>query len=63
VGVFQFATEVGLQLFLPAVLVTQVVGAYSNVVWAAQFVQQVVLGLIFMGIGHIDLGAALRSQK
>lgn len=60
-GVFQWATEVGLGLVIPAAVVGRVAGAYSNVLWAAQFGQQVGLGLLFMAIGHIDVTAAFRQ--
>lgn len=46
-GTFQFFTQVGLSLFVGEAASARAV-AYSNVLWASQFVQQVGLGLIFL---------------
>ncbi|MDF1565695.1 MAG: lysylphosphatidylglycerol synthase transmembrane domain-containing protein [Deltaproteobacteria bacterium] len=48
VGTFQFFVLLGLGLFLPAEQVAESGMAYANVLWAAQFGQQVGLGLIFL---------------
>lgn len=56
VGIFQYSMEVGLKLFLPVEVVKQTVGAYANVVWASQFLMQVVLGLVVIALGHVDFG-------
>jgi uncharacterized protein (TIRG00374 family) len=59
-GIFQYFTEVGLKLFLPLAIVQRAGAAYSNVVWAAQFGQQVAVGLLFMALGHVDISDAFR---
>ncbi len=53
-GTFQAAMKVGLGLFLPATVVNASGLAYANVLWLCQTVQQVVLGLVLMSIGHMS---------
>jgi len=47
-GTFQAFTELGLAPFIPPAKQADA-AAFANVLWAAQFLQQVVLGLIFLG--------------
>lgn len=60
-GIFQYFTELGLRLFLPLAVVNVAGSAFSNVVWVMQFGQQVLFGLVFMGLGHISPGQALHA--
>lgn len=60
-GIFQFFTELGLRLFLPTSVVAVAGAAFSNVIWGAQFGQQVIFGLLFMGLGHISASQALHA--
>ncbi|WP_164018780.1 lysylphosphatidylglycerol synthase transmembrane domain-containing protein [Pyxidicoccus trucidator] len=53
-GTFQAATKVGLGLFLPATVVNASGLAYANVMWLSQTVQQVVIGLILLSVGHLS---------
>ena len=53
-GTFQAAIKVGLGLFVPAAVVNGSGLAYANVMWLAQTVQQVVLGLLLMSLGHMS---------
>jgi uncharacterized membrane protein YbhN (UPF0104 family) len=53
-GVFQWATTVGLSLFLPAAVVNGSGLAYANVMWLCQTVQQVGFGLILLSLGHLS---------
>jgi uncharacterized protein (TIRG00374 family) len=57
-GTLQYATQIGLSLFYKAFDpgpegVNAV--AYVHTVWMLQFAQQVLLGLLFMGTGHVSL--------
>jgi uncharacterized protein (TIRG00374 family) len=55
-GTFQWFTQLGISLFLgTSEAVQNQSAAYSNTVWALQFFQQVIYGLFFVLIGHIDL--------
>jgi uncharacterized protein (TIRG00374 family) len=63
VGTFQYFTELGLKLFLPAAVVAGAGAAYSNVVWGAQFVQQIVFGLFFMFFGGVSLTEHYKEWK
>ena len=68
VGTFQFATQVGLAIFLPGVMDKGTLNsvhaaAYANTVWLVQFVQQVGLGLIFMASGHVSLKGLFSSEE
>jgi hypothetical protein len=53
-GTFQWFTQLGIVLFLGKSAETQA-AAYANTIWAVQFAQQVLYGLVFVAIGHIDL--------
>jgi len=60
VGTFQFATQLGLAIFIPDAMTAGSANsvhaaAYANTVWLMQFSQQVIVGLIFMGTGHVSL--------
>jgi uncharacterized protein (TIRG00374 family) len=56
VGTYQWVTTLGLGLFIGHSPAAQTLAAaYANTVWACQFGQQVIYGLIFVLIGHIDL--------
>jgi glycosyltransferase 2 family protein len=48
VGTFQAFTEIGLAPFVPLSKQADA-AAFANVLWAAQFLQQVLLGLVFLG--------------
>ena len=47
-GTFQWFAQLGLSLFLGAEAQAARASAYANVLWGAQFVQQVGLGMIFL---------------
>ncbi len=51
-GTFQAFTELGLAPFVPPGKQADA-AAFANVLWAVQFVQQVSLGLIFLGSRHL----------
>jgi hypothetical protein len=53
-GTFHAAVKVGLGLFLPASVVNANGLAYANVLWLAQTVQQVALGLVLLSVGHLS---------
>ena len=58
VGTLQLATQIGLSLFYGAFDsgpegINAV--AFANTVWLLQFLQQVVLGVLFMSTGHVSL--------
>jgi hypothetical protein len=59
VGTLQFFTQMGLSLFVPGALGSGPAGvsaaAFANTVWLMQFGQQVLLGLVFVGLGHVSL--------
>ncbi len=60
-GTFQFFCQLGLSLFMPQTEVARATAAaYANVLWGAQFVQQVGLGLIVLAFFSNDLGAGHR---
>jgi hypothetical protein len=64
-GVFQWATSLGLSLFLPATVVNASGLAYANVMWLCQTVQQVGFGLILLSFGHLsfrDIAAKLDKE-
>lgn len=67
VGTFQFATQVGLAIFLPGVMGSGEnsvrAAAYANTVWMMQFAQQTGLGLIFMATGHVSLRGLFASSE
>jgi glycosyltransferase 2 family protein len=69
VGTFQAFTQLGLSLFM-AQADSARGAAYSNVLWAGQFVQQVSLGLIFLNSRHlsadhhrVSLGELMNADK
>lgn len=56
VGTFQVFTQKGVTLFLGGVPgIEDIAPAYANTIWLLQFLQQVLYGLFFVAIGHIDL--------
>ncbi len=57
VGTFQFFLVLGLGLFIPKEQAADSGMAYANVLWAVQFGQQVLLGLIFFVIRPASLQA------
>jgi uncharacterized protein (TIRG00374 family) len=60
-GTFQFFCQLGLSLFMPQTDTARATAAaYANVLWGAQFVQQVGFGLIFLGFFSKDLDAGHR---
>lgn len=56
-GTFQFFCQMGLALFLGSAASGARGAAYANVLWVAQFGQQVLLGLIFVLFFSKDLAA------
>ncbi len=52
-GTFQFFTQLGLSLFVPESENARA-AAYANVLWACQFGQQVLLGLLFINSKWLD---------
>jgi hypothetical protein len=69
VGTFQAFTEIGLAPFLPLSKQADA-AAFANVLWAAQFLQQVLLGLIFLGSRNlfadhhrVTLGELMRAGE
>jgi uncharacterized protein (TIRG00374 family) len=62
-GIFQYFTCVGLGLFLPASVVAVSGSAFANVLWAIQFGQQILFGLLFMSLGHLSLDVAPVSPE
>jgi uncharacterized protein (TIRG00374 family) len=56
-GTFQYFTQLGLSVFFgTAVAFGPSATAYANVLWAAQFTQQVAFGLIFLSSKHLRSG-------
>jgi hypothetical protein len=64
VGTSQFFTQLGVSIFVAGALTDPEIAArtvaYANTIWLLQFVQQVVLGLIFVAIGHESLTGLFR---
>jgi uncharacterized protein (TIRG00374 family) len=64
VGTSQFFTQLGVSIFVPGALsdpqVAARTAAYANTIWLLQFAQQVVLGIIFVAIGHESLSGLFR---
>lgn len=60
VGTFQYFTEMGLRLFVSSQVIDGAGSAFSNVLWAAQFGQQVVFGLIFAAGGGVGFASIER---
>lgn len=64
-GPIQFATIKGVELFTGASLHAAVV-AFAHVVWASQFAQQILFGLVYVVSGRVSLGgvwARLRGNE
>jgi len=60
-GTFQFFCQLGLSLFMAQTDEARATAAaYANVLWGAQFVQQVGLGLLFLAFRSDDLAAGHR---
>jgi hypothetical protein len=55
VGPSQAATQFGVSIFVADGFSRPEVVGYANTIWALQFGQQVLLGLIFLVIGHVPL--------
>jgi hypothetical protein len=56
-GTFQYFTQLGLSVFFGTVVAFgPAATAYANVLWAAQFTQQVAFGLIFLSSKHLRSG-------
>ena len=67
VGTLSFFTQIGLSLFVAGALDKGDAGAraaaYANTIWALQFGQQVLLGLLFMSLGHVSLKGLLDTSS
>ena len=63
VGTFQGAVVLGLGLFAPRALVSTSGVAYANVLWAAQLVFQVGVGLPFLFSRHVQLGRLFGASR
>ena len=60
-GTFQFFCQLGLSLFMPDTDTARATAAaYANVLWGAQFVQQVSFGFIILAFRPNDLAAGHR---
>jgi uncharacterized protein (TIRG00374 family) len=60
-GTFQFFCQLGLSLFMPQTDTARATAAaYANVLWAAQFAQQVGFGLLILAFRPQDLDAGHR---
>lgn len=61
VGTSQFFTQLGVSVCLPGLIAdpgaAARVAGYANTIWLLQFGQQALTGLVFLGLGHISLGA------
>jgi uncharacterized protein (TIRG00374 family) len=62
IGTFQAAILIGLGLFFPKTMVRREGMAYANVLWLAQLVLQVGLGLVFLFSRHIRIGQVLAAS-
>lgn len=66
VGTMQFFTQAGLSLFVAGALTDPAVGAraagFANTVWMLQFGMSVLLGLIFLFVGHVSLKGLFGSS-
>jgi uncharacterized membrane protein YbhN (UPF0104 family) len=66
VGTSQFFTQAGLSIFVPGALTVPAVAAraagYANSIWALQFSQQVVLGLLFWCAGRVSLAGLVGAR-
>lgn len=64
VGTSQFFTQLGVSIFVAGALTEPDVAArtvaYANTIWLLQFLQQVVLGLVFVATGHESLSGLFR---
>jgi uncharacterized protein (TIRG00374 family) len=67
VGTSQFFTQLGVSIFVPGAIGDPEVAAravaYANTLWLLQFAQQVVLGLVYVAIGHESLSGLLRLSE
>ena len=54
VGTFQFFALLGLSLFVSRTEIASAGAAWANLLWAAQFGQQVLLGLVFLLAGNLS---------
>ena len=66
VGTFQAGIALGMTLFLPEGVVNSSGLAYANVMWLAQTVQQVTLGLLLLAASHTrfsDVASKLGSDE
>lgn len=61
VGTFQFFVLLGLSLFVAPEALDGSGAAYANVLWAAQFGQQVLLGLVFLLAGRVSFGRLIEG--
>lgn len=61
VGTSQFFIQLGLSVCLPGIMDNPDSAAraagYANTLWAMQFGQQVLMGLVFLALGHISFSA------
>lgn len=55
-GTFQFATIIGLSLFIPEHVAKSTGVAYANVMWLCQITQQVLFGLVLLSMSQISFG-------
>ena len=62
-GTFQGAVILAMQLFFPGQGSEAPILAYAWVLWAAQFGQQVLFGLLFLTLGHISFGRLWDSSE
>jgi len=54
IGTFQAGVKLGLSLFLPPAVLNGTGVAYANVMWLCSAGQQVLLGVIMMGLGSVS---------
>jgi hypothetical protein len=65
-GTFQWATKLGLALFVPAAALNSSALAYANVLWLSQTLQQVLLGLLMLSLSSVsfrDLAGRLGKEE
>jgi hypothetical protein len=53
-GTFQWAVKLGLGLFLPAQVINASGLAYANVMWLAQTLQQVLVGMVLLALSPVS---------
>jgi glycosyltransferase 2 family protein len=61
IGPSQAATQFGVSIFLADGFQRPEVIGYANTIWALQFGQQVLLGLVFLMIGHVSLTGLFKA--